>query len=57
MEKKCEIKQFSDQSACMQCGQAWDVNDPFPPECPLNNKTQPVKWWNRFLVSLGMKKS
>lgn len=32
-EKNCMARQYSDQMQC-QCGLAWDVNDPEPPECP-----------------------
>jgi len=28
----CKARQHSDQMAC-QCGLAWDMNDPWPPEC------------------------
>jgi hypothetical protein len=28
----CKARQFSDQMLC-ECGLAWDVNDPDPPEC------------------------
>lgn len=33
--KKCSPMQYSDQVVCLSCGAAWDMNDPFPPECPL----------------------
>lgn len=29
---KCNAVQFSDQMVC-GCGNVWDVNDPYPPEC------------------------
>ena len=29
---KCNAVQFSDQMVC-DCGNVWDVNDPYPPEC------------------------
>ena len=33
----CEARQYSDQMQCGRCGLAWDVNDPEPPECPLDS--------------------
>lgn len=35
---RCKARQFSDQMVC-QCGLAWDMNDPDPPPCRVN---QPV---------------
>lgn len=35
---RCKARQYSDQMLC-QCGLAWDVNDPDPPECRVS---QPV---------------
>lgn len=32
----CKARQYSDQMLC-ECGLAWDVNDPEPPECPLED--------------------
>jgi len=32
MTKQCKARQYSDQMLC-ECGLAWDVNDPDPPEC------------------------
>lgn len=29
----CEAVQKSDSMVCMNCDQAWDMNDPFPPAC------------------------
>ena len=29
----CKAKQYSDQMVCVDCAQAWDMNDPDPPPC------------------------
>jgi len=33
--KPCEARQYSDQKVCHRCNLVWDMNDPEPPECPL----------------------
>ena len=30
---RCHARQYSDQMRCPNCGLAWDVNDPDPPDC------------------------
>ncbi len=35
----CAARQYSDQMMCGECGLAWDVNDPDPPECNRGKKT------------------
>ncbi len=32
---RCKARQYSDQMAC-ECGLAWDMNDPDPPECRID---------------------
>lgn len=32
----CKARQYSDQMSC-ECGLAWDVGDPDPPECRKGN--------------------
>ena len=27
------VRQYSDQLYCSNCGKTWDVNDPYPPAC------------------------
>lgn len=31
----CHAKQYSDQIVCHKCSMAWDMNDPEPPQCPI----------------------
>jgi len=33
----CDIRNFSDMQKCMKCGMCWDINDPHPPKCEINN--------------------
>lgn len=33
LRERCEAVQKSDSMVCMNCDQAWDMNDPFPPAC------------------------
>lgn len=37
----CPIIQVSDSSVCKDCGLTWDVNDPFPPDCPRPRLPKP----------------
>src|SRR5690554_6098583 len=43
---KCNAVQFSDQMSC-SCGNVWDMNDPYPPECkkePTMTTNKPMAW-------------
>lgn len=41
---KCSAVQFSDQMSC-NCGNVWDMNDPYPPEC--REEPTDVEWAER----------
>lgn len=34
--RKCKAYQASDQMVCDHCKMSWDVNDPYPPDCNLD---------------------
>lgn len=36
----CKARRMQDQMQCAACGLAWDIDDPDPPECPLENRKQ-----------------
>ncbi len=38
----CYAHQTSDQMTCKACDKAWDMNDPFPPPCGVD---EPKKTW------------
>lgn len=40
MKAECDIYYFSDMQKCMKCGSSWDANDPFPPNCLID---EPLK--------------
>lgn len=33
----CKARRVSDQMSCDHCGLLWDVNDPDPPSCKIDN--------------------
>ena len=51
MEKPCEIYYVSCSEVCMKCGMIWDANDPYPPQCKID---QPVKlgWLDRLITRI-----
>lgn len=32
------VRRYSDQYHCSECGKQWDVNDPDPPECQRESR-------------------
>lgn len=52
----CYAHQTSDQMTCAACDKAWDMNDPFPPPCGVD---EPKKTWfarlDAFLEKLKAK--
>lgn len=38
----CQAVQRSDQMNCDACSLVWDVNDPEPPECNLDEQRRPA---------------
>lgn len=34
----CKARRYNDQMQCGRCGLAWDVNDPEPPPCRLEEQ-------------------
>lgn len=48
---KCDAMQFSDQMSCA-CGNVWDMNDPYPPECRKNQDRaqQGSKEWHKARI-------
>lgn len=50
----CNAVQFSDQMSC-SCGNVWDMNDPYPPECkkePTMATNKPVETIRRAIDAL-----
>lgn len=60
--KKCYAQQFSDTMVC-RCGNVWDTNDPYPPECKkqegeaegMTDISKRTAWW-RFMNFLGYRR-
>ncbi len=38
----CKARQQSDQMFCASCNLIWDMNDPEPPECALEQRNDEV---------------
>lgn len=38
MTKECKLVQYADQMTCATCGQIWDMNDLYPPDCTFAKK-------------------
>ncbi len=50
----CAARQYSDQMMCGECGLAWDVNDPDPPECNRGKKAAPPVYPGRLALEAAV---
>lgn len=42
---QCKARRYHDQTQCGRCGLAWDVNDPEPPRCPVDEHPETGRRW------------